>query len=81
MLGKPATDINITNFANYGIARGDGYAMINWASWNSLLRLYVVEYANFNSQAAYNSSLTADGYHQGGLGEGVSNINGSNWNS
>lgn len=81
LLGKPATDITITNFANYGIARGDGYAMINWASWNSLLRLYVVEYANFNSQAAYNSSLTADGYRQGGLGEGVSNINGSNWSS
>ena len=34
--------------------------------WN-----YVIEYANFNSQAAYNAELTADGYHQGGLGPGV----------
>lgn len=34
--------------------------------WN-----YVIEYANFNSQAAYNAELTSDGYRQGGLGPGV----------
>jgi len=81
LLGKPATSITIANFANYGIARGDGYAMINWASWNSILRLYVVEYANFDSQATFNSSLTADGYHQGGLGEGVADANGTQWSN
>ena len=46
--------------------------------------LYVVEYANFNCQEAYNEELTAEGYHQGGMGEGVTNwnsINLSNYNS
>ena len=55
--------------------------MINWASWNSVLRLYVVEYANFNSQATFNSTLTTEGYHQGGLGAGVTNIDGTAWSS
>ena len=30
-----------------------------------------VEYATLNSQKAFNANLTAEGYHQGGLGEGV----------
>lgn len=81
LLGKPATYITINNFATYGKNRGTGYAMINWASWNSILRLYVVEYANFDSQATFNSTLTAEGYHQGGLGAGVTNIDGIAWNS
>lgn len=43
---------------------------------------FVVEYANRNSQAAFNANLTADGYHQGGLGNGVTSgvvtVNGVN---
>lgn len=36
--------------------------------------LYVIEYANRNSQAAYNAELTQDGYRQGGLGNGVTTL-------
>jgi hypothetical protein len=43
--------------------------------------LYFVEHANFDSQVDINNSLTADGYRQGGLGTGVTNANGSQWNS
>lgn len=43
--------------------------------WKCIYWLYVVEYANFNSQAAYNSALTSDGYKQGGLGAGVTTMN------
>ena len=39
--------------------------------------LFVIEYATFNSQATYNAALTSDGYHQGGLGAGISNM--SDW--
>ena len=42
--------------------------------WKNIYWLYVVEYANFNSQLAYNSALTSDGYKQGGLGAGVTNM-------
>ena len=41
---------------------------------------WVIEYATFNSQAAYNAELTAEGYHQGGLGDGVTTWNGD-WNT
>lgn len=42
------------------------YAMHKAITW-----LFVVEYACRNSQATFNSNLTQEGYHQGGLGEGV----------
>lgn len=36
--------------------------------------LFLVEYANRNSQAAVNNSLTPDGYRQGGLGMGCTYV-------
>lgn len=81
LLGKPATNITISNYAQYAINRGNKYAMIHWEAKQCINRLFVVEYAQFNSQATFNSSLTNDGYHQGGLGSGVTSINGSAWSS
>ena len=43
--------------------------------------LYSVEYANFNSQLPYNGSLDSNGYHQGGLGDGVTNLDGTKWSN
>lgn len=44
--------------------------------------LYVIEYANRNCQAAYNAELTQDGYRQGGLGAGITNLSyGGEWRS
>lgn len=52
---------NRTN--NWNIYTYDAHRDITW--------LFVVEYATLNSQKAFNVSLTAEGYHQGGLGDGV----------
>lgn len=52
---------NRTN--NWNIYTYDAHRDLTW--------LFVVEYATLNSQKAFNASLTAEGYHQGGLGEGV----------
>lgn len=52
---------NRTN--NWNIYTYDAHRDITW--------LFVVEYATLNSQKAFNASLTAEGYHQGGLGVGV----------
>lgn len=41
--------------------------------------LFRVHYATYNSQATFNSALTAEGYLQGGLGAGVTDINGTKW--
>ena len=41
--------------------------------------LFAIEYATLNSQKTFNENLTAEGYHQGGLGAGVTNF--SNWST
>jgi hypothetical protein len=59
--GTNTTDYNRTN--NWNIYTYGAHRDLTW--------LFVVEYATLNSQKAFNASLTAEGYHQGGLGEGV----------
>ena len=41
--------------------------------------MFVVEYATLNSQKAFNAELNSEGYHQGGLGDGVTTLNYSKW--
>lgn len=75
LLGKPAASISLTNFRTYARNRGS-------VSWNcntyqmqrKLWWLFAVEYSNFNSQANFNASLTVNGYRQGGLGAGVTDL-------
>ena len=43
--------------------------------------MFVVEYATLNTQKDYNAALDANGYHQGGLGVGVTDWSGDAWNS
>lgn len=56
-----ARNNNRTN--NWNIYTYDAHRDLTW--------LFVVEYATLNSQKAFNANLTAEGYHQGGLGYGV----------
>ena len=80
LLGRPATNISRTNFRTYARNRKAGSTNWNCMTYDlqkDLYWLFVVEYATLNSQAPYNAELTAEGYHQGGLGAGVSGI--SDW--
>lgn len=52
-----------SHIADWNIYTYDIHKAITW--------LFVVEYATLNSQKDFNANLTAEGYHQGGLGEGV----------
>lgn len=79
LLGRPVASINIVDFRTIASRRGEGWSQQYWAAYSAILRLYVIEYCNFNSQAAYNANLTSEGYHQGGLGNGVTNVNYSLW--
>lgn len=69
-LGKPITNISRaqmrTNASNFG-QELLCYEFYKWVFYWA----YVIEYANFDSQKEFNSNLTSDGYHQGGLGKGV----------
>lgn len=84
LLGVPATNISRTNFSNYARKRKEGSTEWNcmvYSMQKTLYWLFVVEYATLNSQAAYNSEPTSEGFKQGGLGDGVTNINSGKWNS
>lgn len=76
MLGKPRTSLSQSEFQTSARNRFPNLA------WNmyvydvhcQLTWLFVVEYATLDSQKTYNAELTADGYHQGGLGSGATTI-------
>jgi hypothetical protein len=69
-LGKPRTNVSRTNMRTYATNAGSELLCYEYYKWIFYWN-YVIEYANFNSQAAYNAELTSDGYRQGGLGPGV----------
>ena len=77
-LGKPVSNISRATMRTYAAATGQEllcYEFYKWIFyWN-----YVIEYANFNSQKEFNSELTSDGYHQGGLGPGLTTWDWSSW--
>lgn len=49
----------------------DGGQMLYKQIWEAIVWSYVIEYADFDVNKVYNSSLTTEGYHQGGLGNGI----------
>lgn len=79
LLGLPATNISLTAFRQYGRNRGTGWGCYDWNAHLSIYWLFAIEYATLNSQKAFTSTLTAEGFHQGGLGPGVSTF--SNWST
>jgi hypothetical protein len=79
-LGKPRTNISRANMRTYATNAGSEMLCYEYYKW-IFYWAWVIEYATFNSQAAYNADLTAEGYHQGGLGDGVTTWDGTNWNN
>lgn len=75
-LGKPRTDLNRAAMRTY--ARKANSELLSYDQYKNIFYwLYVIEYANFNCQEAYNEALTDEGYKQGGLGAGMTNMD--NW--
>ena len=76
-LGKPRTAMSRQTMRND--ARAAGSEMLSYNQYKNIFYwLYVVEYANFNCQEAYNATLTEDGYRQGGMGYSI--VGKNNWN-
>lgn len=74
-LGMARTSIHkdkIREFCKNGTHFG-AYRVYNEIAW-----LQRVEYASLHCQDAYNAKLTAEGFHQGGLGMGCS-VNSTEW--
>ena len=84
LLGRPATSISRTNFRTYARNRKEGSTEWNCMTYDiqkDLYWLFVVEYATLNTQKAFNSAKTSEGYAQGGLGDGVTTLDGGKLNT
>lgn len=80
LLGKPRT--KLSRAVMRAGCRKSGKEILSYLQYKRILYwLYVIEYANFNSQAPFNSRLTSEGFKQGGLGAGVTVVDGSKWYS
>ena len=77
LLGLPATVLSLDTFRQYGKNRGTGWGCYDWNMHTDIFWLFAIEYATLNSQKDFNPSLDEAGFHQGGLGGGVSTL--SNW--
>lgn len=77
-LGKCRTSISRPSFRTY--ARQAGKEIMTYRQYKNIMYwLWVIEYATFNSQADFNPELTSEGFHQGGLGKGLTTMR--NWSS
>lgn len=78
-LGKPRTSTTRANMRTY--ARNTTSELLSYEQYKNIFYwLWVIEYANFNSQATFNDALTSEGYRQGGMGNGITIVNGNYWN-
>lgn len=82
-LGMPVTATSRANFREQARNRATGtkWNMLDFFATNTIWLLYSIEYANWNSQLAFNAALTNDGFKQGGLGNGVTSVDGTDWNA
>lgn len=73
LLGKPRTAINRANIRI--CCRKAGKEILSYLQYKRIMYwLYVIEYANFNCQEAFDETLTKEGFKQGGLGMGVCDV-------
>ncbi|MBO6058306.1 MAG: hypothetical protein J6T33_08140 [Bacteroidales bacterium] len=81
LLGKPTSNINLTNFRQYARNRAAGTAWNchTYLAQRMLYWLFVTEYATLHTQKPFNAAKDANGYMQGGLGPGVSTWTGEAW--
>jgi hypothetical protein len=77
--GRPRTGINYDKANEFCANRGDWITVIDYLEYCALQALCYIEYANFDNQAALNTNLTSEGFKQGGLGAGVTNLDWDRW--
>ena len=77
-LGKPRTNISRATMRAYSVNAGSEMMCYEWYKW-IFYWLPVIEYATFNMQQPFNANLTSEGYHQGGLGPGVTTMDSTHW--
>lgn len=74
LLGRPVTNLTRDQFRQAARKRGSGWEMYTYNAHKTLFWLFAVEYATLNSQKPFNAQKDANGFAQGGLGEGATQI-------
>lgn len=74
LLGCPVTYLTRDQFRQAARKRGKGWEMYTYGAHKTLFWLFAVEYATLNSQKPFNAQKDANGFSQGGLGEGASQM-------
>lgn len=77
----PTTARSETQFRTDARANGAGYQQQWYEPYKEILWMFMVEYATDNFQKPVNVNLTAEGYKQGGIGNGVSTATGAEWST
>lgn len=70
LLGLPVTNLTRDQFRQAARKRGSGWEMYTYGAHKTLFWLFAVEYATLNSQKPFNAQKDANGFSQGGLGLG-----------
>lgn len=79
MLQKAATVESRINFESLAEARGEGWHNFTYEQVKTYYWLMVTEFADRNLQLGFNPNLTADGFKQGGLGDGPTGLSSGEW--
>lgn len=74
LLRMPVTNLTRDQFRQAARKRGSGWEMYTYGAHKTLFWLFAVEYATLNSQKPFNAQKDANGFSQGGLGEGASQM-------
>lgn len=70
LLKMPVTNLTRDQFRQAARKRGSGWEMYTYGAHKTLFWLFAVEYATLNSQKPFNAQKDANGFSQGGLGNG-----------
>lgn len=70
LLGCPVTNLTRDQFRQAARKRGSGWEIYTYGAHKTLFWLFAVEYATLNSRKPFNAQKDANGFSQGGLGNG-----------
>ena len=74
LLGRPVTNLTRDQFRQAARKRGSGWEMYTYNAHKILFWLFAVEYATLDSQKPFNAQKDANGFAQGGLGPGLTQM-------
>jgi len=80
LVGMPRTNVAKSTVRGWCNTAANGIHHGAYRAYNTIAWFQRIEYASLHCQDTYTTTLTADGFHQGGLGSGCS-VDGGQWNT